>query len=614
MLIILAPLACAYYNTFFVAKKSFNQAERSVAESKTEIIPAEARRWYQQTIDQCHKMLVRHENSRWIDDAIYFMAASHYGIGEYDSALFRLEELDRRFPETEYRPDALFLGGLTQSKRHEYGAADSLFELVVTEYPDYRRRDEILYTLAEAAASRREKDHATELFADLIRSYPSSRLVDSSLEQVGQLHFEEGRYDSAAVFFDQLLSTTHDEEVERNAAVLQAQTLIRLDRADDALELLKIYEPEETQTERQATRVPQAQKGLTEDLARLQLQQAAALNHLKRHGEAIEVLDGISERYRASSYAVEAQFQIGYTYETLLDSIDAAQSAYEKVSGLPGRSIFKQQALQRANALRSIAELQEEAGSGDAALEARADAALRIAEILYLERDMKSDAVLKYREVKNDYPETKAASRAAYALAYIRWKADRDSLRAHEMFRKLVADFPASTQARDAIKLLVSHEADTVGLASLLVAPAIDSSLFAQPVQDSLGISSIALGDSLGMVTADSLSPAGRLRRSVRADTLSKTITRADSLRRAMVADTVGKTLMRADSLRRAMGADTLPVPPANPDSLRRARREPQPVDSIVPEESLIEGRVPAPPDTSDAEDDPDASHLPEKP
>jgi hypothetical protein len=207
---------------------------------------------------------------------------------------------------------------------------------------------------------------------------------------------------------------------------------------------------------------------------------------------------------------VEAQFQVGYTYETL-DSLDAARAAYDKVGQVSGRSIFKEQAVQRAAALRALSELQQDEGSGDQALEKRADSALRIAEIFYLERGLPEEASEKYRKVQEEFPQTRAAPRAAYALAYMRWKVDHDSLGAQEELRSLIHLYPASTQARGALELLAQQGADTIGLAALLVALEPDTLALADSLAAVAAAAAAAAADSLALADSTATMPVDSL-------------------------------------------------------------------------------------------------------
>jgi TolA-binding protein len=188
-----------------------------------------------------------------------------------------LEELHERFAESSFRADALFLAGLTETKLREFGRAEELFEQVETEFPDFRKKDEILFTRAESAAAQLEKTEAVRLYEQVASDYPKSRFAEDASRRVGQLYFEEGDYDSAAVFFGRLLDITRDEERRIEAAILQAQTLIRLDRADEAITLLEAFEPQETPPTQTDQRNPRRGVALSENFARVQMQEAAAL-------------------------------------------------------------------------------------------------------------------------------------------------------------------------------------------------------------------------------------------------------------------------------------------------------------------------------------------------
>ena len=509
-MLLIGLVSCAYYNTFFLAKKNFRAAEESVAKSETDKLPSNAEGSYQNAIAQCRKLLKRYPKSRWADDAIYLMAASYFGKGDYDSALVRLADLAKLYPKNSFGAEALFLSGMCEIKRHNYEQGQACFDRVLTEYPGFQGRDKILFARAEMASSRRDARGAIRDYEELVRAYPKSPRVEDALRHIGEIHFEAGRFDSASLAFGRLLSTARDEGKRIDAAIQQSQALIRLDRGVDALDVVRKATPRQSKSAQSSGAPAQNQAG-TEETARLLLQEAAALAHLGRTTEALATLNSVVEQYKTSSYAIEAQFQIGYTYETLLDSLDAARTAYDKVNTLSARSVFKDQATQRATALKSISDLEKQAASGDAAKEARAAAALRIGEILLLDRNLVDEAIAQYKKVEAEFPDTRVAPRASYALAYIRWKMQADTLGAQQAFRDLVARYPASVQARGAIALLDSQKADTSGLYALLQAVAPDTAGATQPVEgppDSL----IAGPDTTGAVV-DTLAgpyPGGR--------------------------------------------------------------------------------------------------------
>jgi TolA-binding protein len=482
--LLFGAVSCAYYNTFYIAKKSFRQAEESVAKNETDKTPVDAQNSYRTTIQQSRKVLINHPKSRWADDAIYLMGASYYGMGDYDSSLASVQLLMSRFPKSSFYADALFLSGMCYTKKHEYDLASAFFDSVLTGYPEYKRTDQILFTMAETAAEQRNTRAAVGGYERLGREFPKSRVSIESLRRVGNIHFEAGRYDSASIAYGKLLSLAKEGKDRIEAGLLQAQALIKLNKPEEALRLLRELEPPEATV--QPTPPPSEQQAsgeraggqapapaavsaeLGDQIARLRLGEAAALTKLGRYPEAQGLLQEVVQRFAQSNYAVEAQFQIGYTYETQMDSLEAARAAYDKAAQLPGRSVFRDQAAQRSKALQAQIDLEKQAGAGDAEADQRAAAALRVAEILLLDRELVDEAVDRYQTVERDFPESRSAPRAAYALAYIRWKKQGDSLGAQTQLRELVQRYPASTQARGAIALLAAQGADTAGLGELL--------------------------------------------------------------------------------------------------------------------------------------------------
>ena len=525
--LLLGLASCAYYNTFYLAKKDFRAAEESVAKSGTDKLPSDAKANYDIAIRQSKKVIVLHSKSRWVDDAIYLMGASYFGKGEYDSSLASIGLLLSRFPKTHFRPDALFLTGMCYTKQHEYEQASAFLDSVLVRYPKYEKLDQVLFTLGESAATRRDRNRAIRWYEQVARDYPKSRYTIPAMRRVGELYFEASRYDSASIAYGAMLSASKESKDRIEAGVLQAQTLVRLGKAEEALTLLRDLEPPEavaptatpepassstsgdhtgegqTSTTPPVTPPPAAAQTVSADvgdqIARLRLGEAAALSKLQQNEEALRLLRDVVQRFNQSNYAVEAQFQIGYTYETLMDSLEAARSAYDKAGQLTGRSVFKDQAAARSKALQAQIELEKKAGEGDAQAEQRAAAALRVAEILLLDRELVDAAVARYQAVEKEYPDSRSAPRAAYALAYVRWTKQGDSLGAQEQFRDLVKRYPSSLAARGAIAILAAQRADTAGLAGLLSAVVPESTATLPEGSPSLSDSTSSPADTTSM-------------------------------------------------------------------------------------------------------------------
>ena len=77
---------CAYFNTFYHAKKYYAQGERAriAAEKKGQI--AANNEAYKKCIDKCKRLIETYPDSKWQDDAHLLMAKAAYGRQDYLSA------------------------------------------------------------------------------------------------------------------------------------------------------------------------------------------------------------------------------------------------------------------------------------------------------------------------------------------------------------------------------------------------------------------------------------------------------------------------------------------------------------------------------------------------
>jgi TolA-binding protein len=452
---------CAYYNTFYFAKKYFAEAEKLSRAAGSDKISPEAGLKYDQAIKQSTKVLKFHGGSRWVDDALYLIGASFYGKQEYEEARRKFEELVTNYPESRWVPWALYKSGLSYYARKNDDLMDSYFRRVLTEYPKFDSSDDILYTEARAAERRRDRVEAVRRYRELVDRFPRSDRAQEGLLRIGDLYFDAGFADSAYVSYAEASRQARDEDGIRNAEVKSADALVRLQRAPEAVRQLEELVP------RDESRV---QPGATwPALVRVHL--AQAYNATARHRDALTVLRAVVTKYPQSGYAPEAQFQIGYTYEVYLDSLEAARTAYDQVGRTGSASIFRDQAQTRSRNLAQLQTLSAQAQSDSAASsDKQAESQLKIAELLLHSQNKVPEAMAKYLQVRADFPQSRSAPRAAYALAWIRLRrmeGSRDSALA--AFSELIRDYPSSPAARGALDLLVAERADTAGLGGLLM-------------------------------------------------------------------------------------------------------------------------------------------------
>ncbi|MBD3334604.1 MAG: tetratricopeptide repeat protein, partial [Candidatus Eisenbacteria bacterium] len=178
----------AYFNTFYLAKKSYARAERIVENSASDRLPPEAIKQYDKAIEQCTKVIQK--GGGWwagIDDALFLMGASYYGKRDYDEALRRFDELIVNYPESDRIPEALFLSGLSHHHKKNYKQADTFFNRIAEQYPDFQRRDEILFLVGEGYEDDDEDRLAIRTYERLLEEFPGSGHAEEALDRIGSL-------------------------------------------------------------------------------------------------------------------------------------------------------------------------------------------------------------------------------------------------------------------------------------------------------------------------------------------------------------------------------------------------------------------------------------------
>ncbi len=498
--LILFSSGCAYFNTFYHAKKYYAKAVRVQEESASDKLSSEAIRAYDEAIEKCVKVIVEHGGG-WnagIDDALFLMGASYYGKREYQIAIEKFSELMLNYPDSDHVPEALFYTGLCYHEMQNYGTASRVFDRVLREYPDMKRKDEIYFITAQGHEANRNEAAALREYRRVVYDFGGGRKREDALDRMGDIYFERGDYDSARVVFEELARSTQEDELYFETELKVGACLVRLGESEAALDIYEAIVPETPERNEQGGRVWMAM--------------AEAENRRGRHEEAIEHLQRVSEHFANRGLGVESDFRLGYTYEVYLQDYEKAREAYESATASRQRSVFREQADRRLQNLSYLEELQESLDGETAATEQRAEAALKVAEFTLFESDDPEGALAQYADVIEEFPGSEAAVRAAYARAWV-LQTESDSLsEAASAYANLIERYPASPQAEMSLAHLKELGGDEDRRLDLMNRVQ-TARAKAQRVADSLAVldslaAATAKADSLAAAQADSIARA----------------------------------------------------------------------------------------------------------
>jgi TolA-binding protein len=441
---------CAYFNTFYAARKNFELAEVQSIDPNDPLNPdphagSGAVTLYDKTIQGATKLLVQYPNSKWCDDGMLLIGRSLLAKGDYQGAQLKFEELAKNFPKSDLRDQATFWSGVAADRDHRRADAVALYDSVLSTYPKSKLRDETLLRRAAVYLSLKQPKDAIADLTEL--SGRKGALGYRASLRLADAWFAQSNYTAARGAFERVALTAPSEKLRLDALL----------RAGDCDEAMADY-THAADSYLQLSRTARTDEEKAQ--ARLRYGNALALGGQVDRGLA--ELKFVVDDYPRTNYAAEALFRIGYLNEVVKDDLDAAAKAYDGVGQQASGSPFITQARQRRDGLAQISDSLS-ASRDTSAAEKAAQSAFRLAEHELFQLSRPAKAVDDYAAVERDHPQSPLAPRAALARA---WVLDRRLGKADEAqaaLKAILERYPGSPSAA-AAKRMLDHPDSTYAL------------------------------------------------------------------------------------------------------------------------------------------------------
>ncbi len=603
LLLVGATASCAYYNTFYLARRYYMKATAGLPYEVDREGTAQ-RSNYTKSGDYAKKLLGVYPRSKWVDDAWLMWARTLVGTDDPLKAVAMLEEFQTRFPKSDLRPDAGFFLGLAYRAARKHDLALEHFDEFLAQAPTHELVPYAYYERSKALLSLQRYQEAANSAGEVLQRFPRHPLYNRALRQRAEARFQQHAWEGAREDFKALgnLALTDDERLrfllrevdclESSHAYDGARALLR-----DARSHVPPPPPPPVVPRlgtNPSTPPPQAPTAIAagqDQYGKLTLRMGGVELMAGRIEPCVEFYKAVLQDYPRTQLAAEAQYLIGYAYETGADDFTRARNEYLKVKELTGMSQFAQQAQQRLERLDRIDRFRT-AGGVDS-LARKAEARFLTAEHYLFTLERPERALEEYRAIADSNPAPTVRARALNAQAWVLSRKLNRKPAADSLFWTVVRKYPA-TEAQLAARDYLEAEGQQVP-EDLIVAPkeiakplleatdeltqppggtsklgAKKPALIQEPgaVRFGPGVSAPAPG--LGTAAAwrnaslpDSLRHAMALRDSLvqmaRRDTSAAGRARVDSLRRALThPDTTGRAAMMAELARRVAKADSV--------------------------------------------------------
>lgn len=107
--------------------------------------------------------------------------------GDFPAAQTAFAEFTRRYPQSGYRPTALFWLGNAQYANRDYRGAIGNFRALLTAAPDHARAPEAVLSIANCQLELKDNAGARKTLDDLVKAYPQSEAAGAAKERLARL-------------------------------------------------------------------------------------------------------------------------------------------------------------------------------------------------------------------------------------------------------------------------------------------------------------------------------------------------------------------------------------------------------------------------------------------
>jgi tetratricopeptide (TPR) repeat protein len=491
LLLASTTVSCAYYNTFYLARRYYDRATPA-APYVIDKPDAAAVTNFNKSIDYSKKLIADYPKSKWVDDAYLLWARSLLGRDDPIGTVNMLRDFPTRYPESPLKDKALFYLGVGNRKARQYTDALAALDEFIKKYP---KNELMSYALLERSTVLMALDRPGEAAAaasEVLEHYPKSKEHERAMTLRADALLAQGDFERARADYRTLGTEARSDDERFGFLLKEADCLEAGRRYDEELALLRDAQSHEQEPQVTAGVPTGGDPASVDRWGRITLRIGTAEMLAGRKDASLEAYRRVVDGLPRTLIAAEAQYRMGYAYEILTDDFETARGEYAKVQTIAPGSSFITQANQRQTNLQRL--IQYRAGAGPDSAGKKAEAGLMLAELYLFQLDKPERALEEYRKVSQTAVGTAYGGKARNAEAWVlRNKLHRDA-EADSVLWTVVREYPkteAQVDARDYLERVgIEVPGNLIQLPEEpLLASADTTRLTAPPTQtDSLGM------------------------------------------------------------------------------------------------------------------------------
>ncbi len=437
----LTEIGCGpYFNLFFNARKSFNEAEGQRKRSPNQ--RTGGRQQYEIAIDKAQRVVEDHPNSKYYDDALYILGVSYFFTDRYSAADRRLRELLANFPESEYVPEARFYLAKAKLELGDTEEANSLFAEILNDSESRTDRAAAAIALGYYHQDERNFSTARGYFQAVRDSLGSAEQKREAQLAIADGYRDAFDYNEALGAYLQVLGLDPTTREEYIALFNAADAAYRVLRVDDGQAYLKQLIDDERYFDSLST-------------LRLKLGEGYEIDQDMIRAE--ETYSQLATTTTNVNLQAEAWYRMGLIAQFDFDDLEQAEEYYDKAVAASRGSEAGREALKLATDIGKIEQyrlIELDTGATREQIDRVTNNQFLLAELYWFGLDNEDTAIIEMRYLVDSLPVGTVTPQAIVALADMVREHESDTATADSLLRRVVREFPRDDVVADALEQL----------------------------------------------------------------------------------------------------------------------------------------------------------------
>ena len=431
---------CVYYNTFYNAKKAFNEAESARKKSKSQ---RGGSGQYKKAIEKSLKVVENYPNSKYYDDALYVLGVSYYYTEQYSKAERRFREIVANYPESGFIKDVNLYLAKSKLMQNDMDDAMVLFEEIFNSEYDRQLKVEAAMAIGNYHFDKKDYKLAEPYFLAVRDSLGDDDQVKIAQAHIADAYFNTYQFQDALSAYLQLLGLEPGKEEKYHVLVNAATCSYRLQRISDGMDYLQTLVDDEL---------------YYDSLEVLKLKLAEGHEFDDDLTEATRIYEEVASDESARKTSSEANYRLGLIYQYDYDDLQGAKEYYDKAVTVARSSEVGKAALQKSGDIGKLTtyarSLKIDSTTTQEQIDEAAHTQYLLSELYWFQLNKPDTAMLEMQYLIDSFPTAYEVPKAMIALSQMYRDYRADTTAADSILHSLLVNYSGSDYIPEALDVL----------------------------------------------------------------------------------------------------------------------------------------------------------------